>query len=104
MTLLCFEHRISLSAKHVPGVLNVLADALIQESWILYPEWTLSHKVLSPFWELWFKPLVDLFDMRFNHRLPIYVSPVVDPEAWVVDVLTFPGAVWRRKNFLYFLS
>ena len=32
--------------------------------------------------------MVDLFATRFNHRLPFYVSPVLDPGAWALDALT----------------
>ncbi|KAL8584420.1 hypothetical protein ACOMHN_032040 [Nucella lapillus] len=38
----------------------------------------------------WFKPQVDLFATRFNHRLPLYVSPVLDPTAWAIDALSIP--------------
>ena len=34
--------------------------------------------------------MIDLFVSRFNHRLPLYVSPVPDPQAWAVDALSFP--------------
>ena len=35
----------------------------------------------------WFTPHVDLFATRLNHKLPLYVSPVPDPNAWDVDAL-----------------
>ena len=36
--------------------------------------------------------MVDLFATRFNKRLPIYVSPVQDPEAMAVDALSLDWA------------
>ena len=55
----------------------------------LSSEWTLDRKTLVPIWETWFKPMIDLFASQFNHRLPMYVSPVPDPRAWKIDALTF---------------
>ena len=34
-----------------------------------------------------FTPHVDLFATHLNHKLPLYVSPVPDPEAWDIDAL-----------------
>ena len=39
-------------------------------------------------WEVWDKPLVDLFATRDNKKLPLYVSPFPDKEAWAVDALS----------------
>ena len=36
----------------------------------------------------WHQPQVDLFATRFNNKLPQFVSPVPDPQAWVVDALS----------------
>ena len=33
--------------------------------------------------------MIDLFATKFSKRLPLYVSPVPDPEAWAVDALSF---------------
>ena len=33
---------------------------------------------------------IDLFAMRFNNRLPVFVSPVPDPLATAVDALSQP--------------
>lgn len=86
----CSSQGVSLSARHVPGKLNILADFLSRPHTILHTEWTLAHQVLQPVWDLWHKPMIDLFATSFNHRLPLYVSPVPDPEAWAVDALSFP--------------
>ena len=53
-------------------------------------EWTLVPQVLQPVWDLWHKPMLDLFATRFNFRLPLYVSPVPDPSAWAIDALSIP--------------
>ena len=86
----CQLHEIQLLARHVPGKLNVVADALSRPHTVLNTEWTLAHSLLLPLWERWFRPQVDLFATCFNHRLPLYVSPVPDPRAWAVDALSIP--------------
>ena len=90
MLLWCQDRRILLSAKYVPGKLNILADALSRAHMILPTEWTVVHRVLEPIWVAWFKPQIDLFATRFSRRLPLFVSPVPDPQAWAVDVLSLP--------------
>ena len=95
MILWCQDRRILLSAKYVPGKLNILADALSRAHMILPTEWTVVHRVLEPIWVAWFKPQIDLFATRFSRRLPLFVSPVPDPQAWAVDALSLP---WT--NFL----
>ena len=39
----CHQHQILLSAKHLPGKLNVLADSLSRSSKVLHTEWTITH-------------------------------------------------------------
>ena len=34
--------------------------------------------------------MIDLFASTFNHRLPLYVSPVPDPQAHAIDALSIP--------------
>ena len=89
LLLWCFQRHIQVRARHVPGALNIVADQLSRRHVVLTTEWTLVHKVLSPLWLRWFRPMVDLFATRFNYRLPSYVSPVPDPGAWGVDALSF---------------
>ena len=35
----------------------------------------------------WFTSHVDLFATRLNHKVPVYISPVPDPNAWDIDAL-----------------
>ena len=35
-------------------------------------------------------PHIDLFATRHNNQLPVYVSPVLDPQAHGVDALSIP--------------
>ena len=86
--LLCQAHDISLQVKYLPGRLNALADSLSRRRQILPAEWTLHQGVAEQIFSVLGRPMVDLFATRFNHRLPLYVSPVLDPAAWGVDALS----------------
>ena len=80
----------TLLPEFIPGKLNVLADSLSRSSTPLPTEWTIAHSALLPLWELWGKPLVDLFATRYSARLPIYISPIRDPLALARNAFTIP--------------
>ncbi|XP_070173457.1 uncharacterized protein [Littorina saxatilis] len=82
-----FHQGIVISAKYLPGCLNILADSLSRSSQVLHSEWTIAHQALRRLWTQVDKPLLDLFATRFSRRLPVFVSPVPDPEAWAVNVM-----------------
>ena len=81
------ENGFSLTAVHIQGKSNCLADLLSRPGSIVQTEWTLTHEALLPVWERFGKPLIDLFATRFSARLPTFVSPVPDPQAWAVDAM-----------------
>ena len=54
------EWDIVLTAQHVPGCLNVIADSLSRRGIVRHTEWTLARDVLEPVWNHWFRPMVDL--------------------------------------------
>ena len=93
LLLWCQARNITLSAKHVPGKINILADSLSRAHSVIHTEWTLAHSALKPVWKAWHTPHVDLFATRFSHRLPTYVSPVPDPNALAVDAFAIS---WRN--------
>ena len=74
------SHHITLSACHVPGHLNVLADMLS------HPD--LHPAVARQLWKTWGTPHVDLFATSLNNKLSVYVSNLPDPQAWEEDVLS----------------
>ena len=87
--LLSWFHRgVRLTARHLAGVSNVLADALSRQGLVHPTEWTLSLGVLQPVWDRWGLPLVDLFATQESARLPVFVSPVPDSRALAVDALS----------------
>ena len=84
------QHGMSLEVEFIPGKLNVLADALSRTGQVLPTEWTIAHQALQPLWDLWGKPLVDLFATQYSARLPLYVSPIRDPMAWARNAFSIP--------------
>ncbi|MBV2113362.1 MAG: hypothetical protein KUF82_20615 [Candidatus Thiodiazotropha sp. (ex Ctena orbiculata)] len=84
----CAKRQVSLTARFVPGKLNVLADSLSRKGQIIHTEWTLHMGTLSQIFHFWEVPHIDLFATRWNNRLPVFVSPVQDPLAWAVDAMS----------------
>lgn len=81
----CINNEIWLTAAHVPGSLNVIADAesrrlYTDAEWMLKP--SLLHDALS---NLGFKPDIDLFASRLNKQFAKYCSYKPDPGALHID-------------------
>ena len=51
-------------------------------------EWSLHPEVFQAICSQRHQPQVNLFATRFNNKLPQFVSPVPDPQAWEVDALS----------------
>ena len=85
----CEHHSIRLLPQFIPGKMNVLANALSQSSQILGYEWTHCQEVCRELFRLW-PVTIDLFATSLNNRLPVYYSPVVDPQAAGVDAMLQP--------------
>jgi len=79
--LWCLHNKITLSTEFIPGKLNVLADELSRSRQLLPTEWSIAQQALEPLWSAWGKPLIDMFATKFNRKLPLYFSPMHDPEA-----------------------
>lgn len=82
----CIAHKITLSAEHIAGVDNVLADRLSRH---LLPtiEWELNDRVVQALFSLWTSPQVDLFATSQNRKLPRFCSLRYHPQAWAVNAL-----------------
>ena len=83
----CYHYQITLKARHIPGCLNVMASLLSRSNQVQSTEWSLHLQVFHQICQKWFTPHVDLFATHLNHKLPLYVSPVPDPNAWDIDAL-----------------
>lgn len=75
-------------ARHIPGKLNVRADAMSRMNQVLPTEWSLDPVLLTPVWRTWGYAMVDLFATCHNHKLLKYVSPVPDESAWAIDAMS----------------
>ena len=86
----CTKKQVTLKARHIPGRLNVVADKLSRLGQTIQTEWSLLPEVFQTLCSRWHRPQIDLFATRFNNKLPQFVSPVPDPLATAVDVLSLP--------------
>ena len=86
----CSQRQVTLKARHIPGRLNVIADKLSRLGQTIQTEWSLLPEVFQKLCSKWHRPQIDLFATRFNHKLPLFVSPVPDTLAVAVDALTLP--------------
>ena len=77
-------------ARHIPGATNVLVDALSRPGKPSPTEWMLNRGVFQWVCNLLGTPHIDLFATHHNHQLPVYVSPVLDPQAYGIDALSIP--------------
>ena len=84
----CTRKQVTLKARHIPGWLKVIADKLSRLGQTIQTEWSLHPEVFQAICSRWHQPQVDLFATRFNNKLPQFVSPVPDPQAWAVDALS----------------
>ena len=79
----CHHYQIALKARHIPGCLNVISDLLSRSNQVQSTEWS-----LHPCSNISFKSgFVDIFATGLNHKVPLYVSPVPDQNAWDIDAL-----------------
>ena len=76
------RNAVTLKARHIPGRLNMIADKLSRLGQTIQTEWSLNPEVFQAICSRWHRPKVDLFATRFNNKLPQFVSPVPDPQAW----------------------
>ena len=84
----CTWKQVTLKARHIPGRLNVVADKLSRLGQTIQTEWSLLPEVFQALCSRWHQPQIDLFATRFNHKLPLFVSPLPDPMATAVDALS----------------
>ena len=77
---LCESQSVRLLPQFIPGHLNVLADSLSSRSQVIGSEWTLCPQAVEEPLYRW-PATMDLFATSLNHRLPVYFSPMYDPQA-----------------------
>ena len=85
-TVLCEVSNIHLLPQFILGKLNVLVDSLSCWSQVIGSECTLCSEAFSQLLHQWLNT-VDLFAKALNHDLPVYFSPVVDPQLAGTDAM-----------------
>jgi len=83
----CLDNKISLSAEHLPGILNQEADWQSRE----YQDtsnWMLNREVFLEINQLMGPLEIDLFADRLNAQLDQFVSWKPDPKSWTTDAFT----------------
>ena len=86
--LFCVKNKIWITAAHIPGAENVIADYESRKSykdaeWMLNPE--IFQKAIK---HLKFKPDLDCFASRLNTQLPKYISYKTDPYAYLINAFS----------------
>ena len=90
---------IYLSASHIPGVLNVEADAESRKSEVR-TEWRLNEDVFQNMISYFnFKPSIDLFASRVNTKLKQFIAYRPDPEAVAINSFSVS---WSDLKFYSF--
>ena len=95
----CLDRNIWLSAAHVPGKENVIADKASRQKSKPDLECQLNPKIFAAIVLRWGRPDVDLFASRLNHQILPYVSWKPDPDALAIDAFTIS---WGNKVIYIF--
>ena len=76
---------VHLDVRYLPGQSSVLADLLSRRDQVIGTEWSLYPRVARDLLRHWGSPSIDLFVTSLNAKLPLYCSPVPDPQAVFED-------------------
>ena len=96
--LWCIERNLWITATHIPGKLNVLADNESRHTFY-DTEWKLDPAIFKRVSAFWGKPSIDLFASRLNFQLRPFVSWKPDPQAFAIDAFSIS---WTEHNFYAF--
>lgn len=94
----CIPKTIWLSAVHIPGPSNVVADSL-SRSPLFDHEWMLSRQTFQKLFDLFPHFSIDLFASTLNNQLARYASWRPDPNAAFVDAFS---RTWENEYFYAF--
>jgi hypothetical protein len=81
--LLCDGLQTVLTVRHVPGNLNLIADALSRFRVPVNTNWELHPVIFQAITLIWDRPLIDLFATSLNYKLETF-----NQKAWAVDAMT----------------
>jgi hypothetical protein len=90
----CLKNKITLTAEHLPGKQNVLAD---EQSRVFLDasNWKLDQQFFQGVMTHWGPWTIDLFADRLNAQLPRFASWKPDPEAVQVDAFLMD---WKEEQ------
>ena len=89
----CFDHKITLVPKHLPGRLNILADSRSRQTPI-DTDWSLDLTTFNILWEEPWPFPYGPFPNRENNKLKDFISPFPDPLSSGVNDLSPHWEVW----------
>ena len=89
---------IHISAAHIPGKHNVLADEASRKFQDA-AEWKLDTKLFRKMCRYFDQPDIDLFASRLNYQLSTYASWLPDPESTYIDAMS---VFWKGKYIYAF--
>jgi hypothetical protein len=87
-----------ITATHIPGKVNVEADALSRNC-NENKEFSLDNFIFNKITNLWGLPDIDLFASRLNFKVSTYASWSPDPDASFIDAFTIN---WSKYYFYAF--
>jgi len=95
--LWCKQRNIWLTASHIPGSQNTVAD---KKSRVFHnnTEWSLSDDIFSSIIDKWGVPDIDLFASRLNFKVKPYISWEADPHSFGVDAFSIN---WNSFKLCY---
>ena len=97
--LFCVKNKIWITAAHIPGAENVIADYESRKSY-KDAEWMLNPEIFqNAMKHLQFKPDLDCFASRLNTQLPKYISYKPDPYAYLIDAFSVHWGFYKCYLF-----
>ena len=84
---MCLKWELHISASHIPGAHNVLADTASRE-FNDSSEWAIPEHVFDNLVNVFGMPDIDLFASRLNRKLDKYASWKPDPESQIIDAMS----------------
>ena len=93
------EQHTIIRVRHIPGRFNVLADRLSRMDKPIKTELALDQSIVNSIFQIFSYPNVDVFATRFSHKLPLYVSPVLDNQALAIDAFSMKWNLLQAYAF-----
>jgi len=97
--LWAIERQIWLTAEHLPGVLNCLADTASRKKYSLEGEWMLDKDIFNKINKSFGPFDIDLFATRLNSQCQKYFAWHKDPGALAIDALFQPWSANKMYGF-----